>query len=57
MKIKNLRRVLIWEVIRYWPPTLYILEATCAEMKANVSSDVSYIHYFLEDMYKKSDVR
>ena len=48
----NLKRVLMYEILRYYPPTLRILESTCKGIQASLYSDITYIHYFIEDMYK-----
>ena len=53
----NIRRVLMWEIIGYWPPTLCILETTNSEIQSSLSSDLTYIHFFLEDIYKQADLR
>ena len=53
----SLKRVLMYEIFGYWPPALVILEFTCKGIQASLSSDLAYIHYFLEDMYKEEDIR
>ena len=53
----DLQRVLIYEIFGYWPAALSILESTCRGMQSSLSSDLAYIHYFIEDMYKEEKVR
>ena len=53
----NIRRVLLWEIIGYWPPAAGILESSNKELGSNLSSDLSYIHFFLEDVYSEGDAR
>ena len=53
----HLKRVLLYEIFGYWPPALSILESTCGGIKANLSIDLSYIHYFLEDIYEEENIR
>lgn len=47
-KMKNLRRVLLWEILRYEPIILFTLDSLNRQFQEVLRKDVSYIHYFLE---------
>ena len=55
--MQTLRRVLFYEIFGYWPPALVILESTNRTIQNSLSSDLSHIHFFLENEYQEPDVR
>ena len=55
--MENLRRVLLWEVIRYISEGLFTLEWVSKIMKNSLSGDESYMHWFLEEIYDQKNVR
>ena len=55
--MEGLRRGLLWEIIRYSPDIFFILESASNVLKEHLSSDISYIHYFIEEAWKDNDIR
>ena len=55
--MKEVRRVLLWEIIRYSPGIFFALEASSQAMRNQLCSDVSYIHFFLEENYGQDSIR
>lgn len=55
--MKSIRRVLLWEIMRYKPKTLFILSVVSKDLLKAISGDVSYIQWFLEELYKEVNVR
>ena len=55
--MKNLRRVLLWEMIRHYHQILFTLKCLNKNMLNSLSTDMSYIHYFLEEICEESEVR
>ena len=53
----NIRTVLLWETIRYEPCILFTLESMSKAMHDELSRDLSYIHYFLEETFGGEDIR
>ena len=49
--MENLRRVLLWEVIRYSAAGLFTLLSVCKTLNTNLSADPSYMYWFMEEMY------
>ena len=49
--MEEIRRVHLWEMIRYDPNIFFVLEATSKKLKMMLESDESYMHYYLEEMH------
>lgn len=47
--IENLPRPLLWTSIRFEPRIFFILEAVSGKMQTQLTGDVNYIQYFLEE--------
>ena len=54
---KNARKKFLWEIIRYWPKSLRILDSTCQRLEDQLYKDLSLFWYFLEEIGEKEDVR
>ena len=52
-----IRRVYLWEMIRYLPDIFFKLECVSKQIKTTLESDVSYFQYYLEEMHRCDDVR
>ena len=48
---------LLWEIIRYSPQILFIIETTKNLLRKHLSRDISRIHYFLESEFGYSNIR
>ena len=57
MQIQNLRRVLLWEIFSYDPKLFFVLEFLSTELRNIINSDVSYLHYFFEENFGRTQVR
>ena len=55
--MENLRRVLLWEVIRYAPHLIFSFNCLSKSMQASLSDDPAYIYYFLEDLFSQENIR
>ena len=55
--MKEIRRVLLWEIIRYSPNIFFVLEACSQHMRNQLYSDVSYLQYFLEETFYEVNIR
>ena len=55
--MESVRRVHLWEIIRYEPKVFFILDAVSKTIKQILESDVSYIQYYLEEMFGSTDIR
>jgi len=53
----KLNRNLLWEVLRYLPEAIFILEPTSSRIKEKLLGDVAYFHFFLEDVFGCRHVR
>ena len=50
--MESIRRVHLWEMFRYVPAVFFIMEPVSSKLKMLLESDVSYIQYYLEEMYE-----
>ena len=55
--MEKLRRVLLWEVIRYEPHLLFLFNCLSKSMHDSLSSDLTYVYFFLEDYFSQENVR
>ena len=55
--MESVRRVHLWEIIRYEPKVFFILDAVSKTIKQILESDVSYIQYFMEEMFGNTNIR
>ena len=53
----NLRRVLMWEMIGYYPEIFFILQSTSVKLMNSIKSDLDYIYYFLESTFGIEGIR
>lgn len=53
----DLRRPFLYEIVRYDPKSFFTLEAVCRQFKENLDGDVSYIQYFMEEMFGHTNIR
>ncbi len=51
IKMKGLRRVLVYEIGRFCPDSLLALEVVCKRLKSTVASDPAYIQTLIEDIF------
>ena len=51
------RLPLMWEVIRYDPRLLFTFYCTSTVHYDNLTTNIAYLHYFLEESLGKHDVR
>ena len=56
-KKEPIRRVYLWEMIRYSPMIFFKLESSSKRVKMILESDLSYFHYYLEEMYGLENIR
>ena len=55
--MESIRRVHLWEMIRYSPTIFFILESVSKKVKMILESDVSYMQYYLEEMHESENIR
>ena len=55
--LDTLRRVLMWEMIGYYPEIFFILQSTNVKLNTVLKSDLDYIYYFLESTFKVEAIR
>ena len=50
-------KFLLWEIIKYSPKSLCILDITCKRVEAQLYTDISCFHNFLEEIAEFKNVR
>ena len=56
-KMEPIRKVLLWEMIRYSPIIYFTLESVSKAVKSTLENDESYFQYFLEEIYGYKNIR
>ena len=55
--MESVRRVLLWEMIRYYPELFFSLYCASRKMQGNLTQDLSYLLYYLEESHKCEGIR
>ena len=55
--LPDLSQNLIWEILRYCPCVFFCIENLNKRLAMRMSNDVSYFHYFLEEMFSEVEMR